>query len=123
MDLLIKKPNENDEFPTEERCLILEVLNEKDDKSQSIARATVAPGVSTALHKLNGTSEVYYMLSGEGVVELNRNTTEKVVAGDVVRIPAEMPQKITNTGEVDLVFLCFCVPAFDQRAYVDLELR
>lgn len=122
MDLLIKRPNEKDEFTTEERCAILEVLNEKDDKSQSIARATVAPGVSTALHKLIGTSEVYYILSGEGEVELNREIKQRVQVGDVVRIPAEMPQKIANTGEEDLVFLCFCVPAFDAGCYVDMEI-
>ena len=123
MELLIKSPNEKDEFKTEERCAILEVLNEKDDLSQSIARARVEPGVTTALHKLIGTSEVYYILSGKGEVELDQKTRQEVGPGDVVRIPPEMAQRIKNTGEVDLVFLCFCVPAFKQGCYVELEMR
>jgi len=118
MNLLIKTPNENDEFITEERCAILEVLNEKDDPSQSIARARVEPGITTELHKLIGTSEVYYIISGAGEVELNHDVKQTVTVGDVVRIPAEMPQRIKNIGSEDLVFLCFCVPAFKQECYV-----
>ncbi len=122
MKSLIKSPDENLEFFTDERCHILEILNEKDDRSQSIARAKVAPGVSTALHKLIATSETYYILSGNGEVELDNNNHKNVTTGDVVRIPAEMPQRITNTGKESLVFLCFCVPAFSQENYVDLEM-
>jgi len=118
MDLLIKTPLEKDEFFTEEKCAILEVLNESDDLSQSIARARVEPGISTELHKLIGTSEVYYILSGTGEVELNHDVKQKVKGGDVVRIPSGMPQRIHNTGIEDLVFLCFCVPAFKQECYV-----
>lgn len=120
MEILIKTPDEKLEFFTDEKCHILEILNEQDDRSQSIARARVAPGVTTALHKLIGTSETYYILSGKGVVELNSNTSKKLTRGDVVRIPADIPQRITNTGTEDLVFLCFCVPAFDQENYVSL---
>jgi len=118
MDLLIKTPNEKDEFLTEEKCAILEVLNESDDPSQSIARARVEPGITTELHKLIGTSEVYYIIEGSGEVELNHDNKKHVTVGDVVRIPAEMPQRIKNTGSEDLVFLCFWVPAFKQECYV-----
>ena len=120
MDLLIKTPEEKDEFFTEEKCAILEVLNEKDDPSQSIARARVLPGITTELHKLIGRSEVYYILEGIGEVELNNNITQKVGVGDVVRIPADMPQLIKNIGKKDLVFLCVCVPAFSPDCYVAL---
>ncbi len=121
MELLIKTPKEQDEFETEEKCAILEILNESDDPTQSIARARVEPGVSTQLHKLTGTSEVYYILSGKGEVELDHKVKQKVVAGDVVRIPPEMAQRIANIGNEDLVFLCVCVPAFTQECYVDLS--
>ena len=121
MEMLIKSTDENLEYLTEERCHILEILNEADDRSQSIARARVEPGVATALHKLIGTSETYFILSGNGIVELDKNTSKEVGPGDVVRIPAEMPQRISNTGDSDLVFLCICVPAFDLANYVDID--
>lgn len=119
--MLIKSPKESEEFMTEERCHILEILNEKDDRTQSIARARVAPGVTTALHKLKETSETYYIISGVGEVELDENHVRNVEVGDVVRIPADMPQRIKNIGDEDLVFLCFCVPAFDQENYIGIS--
>ena len=38
-----------------------------------------------------------------------------------VWIPAGVPQRISNTGEGDLVFHCLCTPRFRQEAYRDLE--
>lgn len=121
MKILIKRPNETDEYPTEERCHILELLNESDDSSQSIARARVEPGVTTAWHQLKDTSEVYLIISGQGSVELNEEERHDLNAGDLVRIPPNTPQRIENTGVDDLVFLCFCTPAFGENCYESLE--
>jgi mannose-6-phosphate isomerase-like protein (cupin superfamily) len=41
-----------------------------------------------------------------------------VSEGDVVRIPANMPQRIANIGDEDLVFYCVCTPRFVPSAYV-----
>lgn len=110
----------DNEFYTEERCYILELINEKDDRSQSLARARVEPGVKTAWHRLKGTGEVYYILSGQGQIELGEEFTRKVKANDVIRIPPDMPQRIENTGEEELIFLCFCTPAFNDICYEEL---
>ena len=45
----------------------------------------------------------------------------RVVAGDVVIIPAEVRQRISNVGAGDLVFLAICSPRFTTEVYVDLE--
>lgn len=44
-----------------------------------------------------------------------------VRAGDSVRIPAGVPQRITNAGDDDLVFLCLCLPRFELSGYRDLD--
>ncbi len=121
MEMLIKRPNNEDEFYTDEKCYILEVLNEKDDRSQSIARATVKPGVSTTLHKLLNTSEIYFILSGKALVTIDFTEKQEVLPGDVVRIPPGKAQSISNHGHEDLVFLCFCIPAFDPINYVEMS--
>jgi mannose-6-phosphate isomerase-like protein (cupin superfamily) len=121
MERRIKHTILEEEFFTEERCHILELLNESDDRSQSLARARVEAGVTTAWHRLKGTSEVYYVISGEGQVELGEDFIRTVAKNDVVRIPADMPQRITNTGTEDLIFLCFCMPAFEDGCYEELE--
>jgi len=113
--------NIDDEFFTEERCHILELLNDSEDPTQSLARARVEPGVTTAWHRLKGTSEIYFILSGEGQVELGEDFVKEVSANDVVRIPADHAQRISNFGTEDLIFLCFCQPAFSDDCYEELE--
>jgi mannose-6-phosphate isomerase-like protein (cupin superfamily) len=47
---------------------------------------------------------------------------ERVVRpGDVVLFPADTPQKITNVGENDLIFLVICYPRFIPESYLHLE--
>lgn len=106
---------------TEERCFISEIINESNHDGFSIARARVAPGVTTALHALQGTTEVYYMLRGEGRMEVAGRELGKVEPGDTVTIPAGASQRIVNTGEEDLLFLCICSPRFRPEVYRDLE--
>lgn len=113
--------NEDDEFFTAERCHILELLNEKDDRSQSIARARVESGIATAWHRLKDTTETYIIVAGTGLLEVNEDISIKLNLGDTYRIPPNAAQRITNTGVDDLIFLCVCVPAFSDASYELLE--
>ena len=36
-------------------------------------------------------------------------------------MPANVSQKITNTGDSDLIFPCICTPRFEPSCYLDLE--
>jgi len=104
-----------------EGCYITEWSNSPDDAKASIARARVLPGVRTRWHSLTGIVERYVMLEGEGEVEVDDLLPTRVAAGDVVVIPADVRQRIHNTGEVDLVFLAVCTPRFVVGAYLDME--
>ena len=117
----IKKANQAIEFETDERCHITEVANDPGDEFVSIARARVEPGVTTAWHKLDNISERYIIVSGQGRVEIGELQPVEVLQGDVVRIPANIPQRITNTGQDDLIFFAVCAPPFEQRRYINLE--
>jgi len=121
LDFKILRPDAADEFYTDERCHILELSNSVADDALSIARARVAPHVTTALHRLEGTIERYVILEGQGMVEIAGGVPERVAAGDVVVIPAGVSQRITNSGDSDLVFLALCTPRFRPQRYVDLE--
>jgi mannose-6-phosphate isomerase-like protein (cupin superfamily) len=118
---LVCHPLEEEEYDTPERCRILESWNREDDPAMSIARARVAPGITTRLHRLTGITERYFILSGEGLVEVSDQTPQPVTAGDVVYIPAGCPQRIRNTGEDDLVFVALCTPRFVPSAYEDID--
>ncbi|MCG8433355.1 MAG: cupin domain-containing protein [Gammaproteobacteria bacterium] len=117
----IVKADSSKEFYTPEGCAILESWNTAADESVSIARARVEPQVRTQLHAVRGIEERYLITQGEGVVEVGELPPTKVHVGDVVVIPANMPQRITNTGDTDLIFYCICTPRFRQDAYENLE--
>lgn len=109
------------EYYFEERCHITEWWNRADDEAASIVRARVEPGITTRLHRLRGVTERYVMLEGTGNVMVDGRAPETVMPGDVVVIPPDASQRITNTGEIDLVFLAICTPRFRPAIYEDLE--
>ncbi|MEQ9066193.1 cupin domain-containing protein [Gimesia chilikensis] len=117
----ITRPQEQDEYYFEEGCYILEMSSPDVDPEVSLARARVEPGKRTRFHRLKGTFERYIMLSGTGLVEVGDYEPTEVYPGDVVRIPPDTDQRITNIGKDDLVFLVVCNPHFLRSCYTDSE--
>jgi mannose-6-phosphate isomerase-like protein (cupin superfamily) len=117
----IRRPQPEDEYYFKEGCHILELSNAPDDPEASIARARVAPGVTTRLHRLDGITERYVILRGSGQVRLDGRAAQEVGPGDVVLIPPRCPQQITNVGDSDLIFLAICTPRFTPGAYEMIE--
>lgn len=117
MDIAIRHGATLAEAYTEERCHIVELSNSADDPAVSIARARVEPGVTTRWHRLRGIAERYVMLEGSGRVELADAVVRDVGPGDIVLIPPDCAQRITNIGSGDLVFLAICTPRFEWSAY------
>ena len=105
------------ELYTSEGCYITELCNSPADEEASIARARVAPGVTTHWHRLRGISERYVILEGRGRMEVGEMPPTEVGPGDVVLIPPLCRQRIMNVGDSDLVFLCVCIPGFTLEAY------
>lgn len=108
------------ELLTSERCHILEILNQAEIPGISLARARVEPGIATEWHRLD-VDEVYYILEGGGIVEIGQSPGREVGVGDAVLIRAGQSQRITNTGNTDLVFLCICTPRFHEMSYESVE--
>jgi len=118
--------SEEKEYFTEELCHIMELSNSSSDQDVSIARARVETGVTTRWHRLKQTTERYYILGGEGEVEVGELNSlgaapQKVGPGDVVLIPPMCPQRIRNIGSEDLIFLAICSPRFLEENYEDIE--
>lgn len=121
MQSTIKHSNPNNEFYFHEGCHIIEISNSPDDPEVSIARARVEPGVTTRWHRLTNTTERYVILEGDARVEIGDQPATDVAQGDVVIIPAMTRQRITNTGDSDLIFLAICTPRFSNEVYEDLS--
>jgi len=96
-----------------DNSILREVLHPKNEKLQirySLAHAIVKPDETSLAHKLK-TSEVYYILEGEGIMYI-KNESEKVHSGQAIYIPPNAKQYIKNTGNSDLKFLCIVDPAW-----------
>ncbi len=101
------------EFIARDNAILRELLY--PDKAElklrySLAHAMLKPGETSYRHKLK-TSEVYYILEGEGLMHID-NESARVLPGQVVYIPPDAVQYINNIGQVDLKFLCIVDPAW-----------
>lgn len=119
MNEAIQRFDPGSEFYISEGCDIIELTNTPDDPDASIAKVRVAPGVTTRRHRLVGTTERYVILEGRGRVEVGGLPPQDIAAFDSVRIPPACPQRITNIGPGDLIFLAICTPRFRPEAYED----
>ncbi|HUN56362.1 MAG TPA: cupin domain-containing protein [Smithella sp.] len=115
------KKSHKEEFYTSEKCYITELSNTPDDPDVSIAQARVEPGVTTRLHRLRDTTERYFIIRGRGIAEVGDLPPQEVAAGDIVLIPPLCPQRITNIGKSDLIFLAICSPRYTREAYEDMD--
>ena len=79
--------------------------------NQSVAEATLAPGQSTKRHYHAETEEVYFVLEGDGEMELEGERAP-VRPGDAVPIPSGAWHELTNTGSGPLRILCTCAPPY-----------
>src|SRR5436190_24119725 len=117
MNAEIRRADPSRESLTHENCFILELANDSGDPDVSIARARVLPGVTTEWHRVKDIDERYVIVRGKGKVEVGDLPPAVVSEGDVVRIPANTPQRIANVGDEDLVFFAVCTPRFVRSAY------
>jgi mannose-6-phosphate isomerase-like protein (cupin superfamily) len=111
--MFIRELNDCPEFIAGDNCSLREILHpDKADLAlrYSLAQARVEPGLTTWKHRLR-TSEVYYVIEGEGVMFIN-DESKPVRAGSTVYIPPHATQCIRNSGNRDLVFLCIVDPAW-----------
>ena len=116
----IQRPD-TEEFYTDERCHISELLNDDASPQLSLARCRVERDITTQLHALDKTEETYFIEEGSGIIDDGKGNLMEVKAGDSIKIPENHPQRIRNTGQNDLVFLVICRPRFLPECYLNLE--
>lgn len=77
----------------------------------SLAEETLPPGKTVTPHHHEVLEEIYYILSGSGVMTVG-DESQAVSAGDAIYIPKNNVHSLTNTGEEEMKILLVCGPAF-----------
>jgi mannose-6-phosphate isomerase-like protein (cupin superfamily) len=114
--VFLRKLNKCKKFISGDKCILREYFNPLKDEMElnySLAHATVKPKEKTLKHKLKST-EVYFILKGKGVMEINKERKE-VKEKDVIYVPPNCTQRIKNTGRKKLEFLCIVEPAWKKE--------
>jgi mannose-6-phosphate isomerase-like protein (cupin superfamily) len=109
-------------FTTKDTSTIREILAPRNSgvTRQSLAEATLPPGAATQAHLHPQTEELYYILQGEALMAVE-GERRAVGPGDAIAILPGQRHQIRNTGASDLVFLCCCVPAYEDADTVMCE--
>lgn len=81
-------------------------------EKQSLAEARLPMGGATTPHYHSRTEEIYYILSGRGLMKIGEHQ-QHVGVGDAIAIPPGAIHTILNTGEEELKFLCCCAPPYE----------
>jgi mannose-6-phosphate isomerase-like protein (cupin superfamily) len=101
-------------FTTKDGSEIRELLAHRNSciRNQTLAEAQLPlGGVTTPHHHIN-TEEIYYILEGEALMRVGRET-KTVGPGDAIAIPPGVSHQITNLGSDTLKFLCCCAPGYE----------
>lgn len=83
-------------------------LQEITKNIAAVYDTSLLPGESIPLHYHPDFEELYYVLSGCGLMSVGEEKQE-ISRGDVVYIPAPMPHTLMNTGDVPLRFITVSV--------------
>ncbi|MCW4014719.1 MAG: cupin domain-containing protein [Candidatus Bathyarchaeota archaeon] len=70
----------------------------------NFARLTINPGKSNNLHTHEGIEQVYFVLQGEGTVQVGEKQ-KPAKAGDVIFLPADIQHGFFNTGTKQVILL------------------
>ncbi len=116
--MLVKDIRECSYFTAKDGSILCELLHPLQEEGEvalhcSIAHARLPAGKSTLPHKLKST-EVYYILEGEGIIHVNQESAE-VQPGKAVYVPPGAMQHLENTGSEDLSFLCIVDPMWSEE--------
>jgi mannose-6-phosphate isomerase-like protein (cupin superfamily) len=112
--MIIKDLKQCEEFISRDNAVLRELLHPVKDRRldlrYSLAHAVIKPGATSIPHRLK-TSEVYYIIEGEGIMHIE-DESANVQSGQAVYIPPGAIQYIHNAGKTALVFLCIVDPAW-----------
>jgi mannose-6-phosphate isomerase-like protein (cupin superfamily) len=95
-------------FTTKDGSTIRELMH---TAAQSLAEASLLPGQQTQRHYHAASEELYYLVAGEGEMEIDGERAA-VTVGDAILIPPGAWHQVTATGESELRFLCCCAPPY-----------
>jgi mannose-6-phosphate isomerase-like protein (cupin superfamily) len=80
-------------------------------QNQSLAEATLGPGQATERHYHRASEELYYVVEGQGEMEVDGERAQ-VRAGDAILIPPGAWHQLRASDAGQVRILCCCAPPY-----------
>lgn len=111
-------------FVTKDTSVIRSIIDASNStvKKVSLAEASLNPGRSTAAHIHKKSEEIYFFVSGRGVMSVGGKKF-CVKQGDGVLIPSGAAHTVKNSGRRTMKFICACAPPYSHADTVSVEKK
>jgi mannose-6-phosphate isomerase-like protein (cupin superfamily) len=113
--MLVKDIKKCHYFEAQDDTFLCELLHPSREDVRipySIAHAVLKSGSSSLSHRLKESSEVHYILEGEGRIHISGESAV-IHQGQAVFVPPGSWQHIQNIGTNDLKILCIVCPSWN----------
>ncbi len=125
VSMLIRSISSQREIIAPDGARIRELLHPARETMELKIRYSLAYGLvqvnqSTKSHRLKTSSEVYFILKGQGKLVVDEEAVE-VKVGDAIYVPPNATQHVVNTGDKNLEYLVIVDPMW-HSADPELEL-
>ena len=112
--MTLNQLSEQPPFTTKDGSTIRSILDRTNApvEKQSLAEASLPAGGSTQRHYHKVSEEIYFILEGSGLMEID-GETQPVQPGAAILIPPHAWHQIT--AEKPLRFLCCCAPPYSHE--------
>ena len=109
--MIVRQIEKQAAFTTKDGSTIREILNlgNAPIRNQSLAEARLSAGACTDRHHHKLSEEIYFILAGSAVVDVD-GVTREVAEGDAILIP--QGARHTIAARTALRFLCCCAPPY-----------
>jgi len=104
-------------FITKDKSQIREFYS---SEKMSVAEAVVGIGEKTEYHIHKTSEEVYYILDGKGLININGEEIKVSKDQAIIILPNEK-HMINNIGDNQLRFLCICSPPYSNNDTILIE--
>lgn len=109
--MIVNQLRDQTPFTTADGSTIRSILDATNApvQNQSLAEASLPEGAATERHYHKLSEEIYFMLDGRGMMEIDGHERE-VGPGDAILIPPGAWHQITASTSIR--FLCCCAPVY-----------
>ena len=114
--MISKKNKDLESISGNENTKIKQIFNPENTVNgirYSLAESVIQKGGKSKVHKMK-TSEVYFILEGNGILHLENESVE-IERYQSVFVPQFSSQYLENTGNTDLKVLCIVDPAWEKE--------